>query len=135
MSQYLIPSLLQCKCPQCRTGNMFIKPAYSKGFMQMYTHCPVCNLKYEKETGFWWGTGYVSYALTVAVSVTTFVAWNVLIGMSVNDNRPFYWLGTNTLILVIMLPYLMRLSRTLWLTFFVKYNAKLAENKTVQHSS
>ncbi len=130
MKQYMVPSLLQCKCPQCRTGNMFINSTYSKGFMLMHTNCPVCNLKYEKETGFWWGTGYVSYALTVAVSVSTFVAWNVLIGMSVQDNRPFYWLGTNTLILIIMLPYLMRLSRTLWLTFFVKYDAKLADGKT-----
>jgi hypothetical protein len=110
---------------------MYLNGAYSKGFMQMYSNCPVCNLKFEKETGFWWGTGYVSYALTVAISVSTFVAWSVLIGMSVQDNRPFYWLGANTLLLIVLFPYLMRVSRTLWLTFFVKYNPQLADSKTV----
>jgi hypothetical protein len=109
---------------------MFINPAYGKGFMKMHTYCPVCNLKYERETGFWWGTGYVSYALTVAVSVTTFVAWIVLIGMSTKDYRTFYWLGFNTLTLIVLLPYLMRVSRTLWLTFFVKYNPELHAKKS-----
>ncbi len=131
MSQFLVTSLLQCKCPQCRSGKMFINSAYSKGFMKMPTHCPLCNLKYEKETGFWWGTGYVSYALTVAVSVTTFIAWILLIGMSTQDYRTFYWLGFNTLTLIALLPYLMRISRTLWLTFFVKYHPELHQKKSV----
>ena len=121
MAQSLLRSVLACKCPQCREGNMFIHKTYGKGFMKMPVYCKVCQLKFEKETGFWWGTGYVSYALTVAVSMATFVAWYILIGMSVQDNRPFYWLAFNSLLLLVLLPYLMRLSRTLWLTFFVSY--------------
>jgi uncharacterized protein (DUF983 family) len=121
MAQSLLRSVLACKCPQCREGNMFIHKTYGKGFMKMPVYCTVCQLKFEKETGFWWGTGYVSYALTVAVSMATFVAWYILIGMSVQDNRPFYWLAFNSLLLLVLLPYLMRLSRTLWLTFFVSY--------------
>ncbi|WP_315820514.1 hypothetical protein [Paraflavitalea speifideaquila] len=49
--------------------------------------CPECKQPYELEPGFWYGTAYVSYALSVALSVTTFVAWYVLIGMSTTDNR------------------------------------------------
>jgi len=48
----------------------------------MYDECPHCLQKYELETGFWYGTGYVSYALTVALSVATFIAWWVIIGVS-----------------------------------------------------
>jgi hypothetical protein len=77
----------------------------------------------EIEVGFYYGTAYVSYALSVAISVTTFVAWWVLIGVSVNDNRFFWWLGINILLLVVLQPYLMRLSRAIWLSFFVRYNA------------
>jgi hypothetical protein len=77
----------------------------------------------EIEVGFYYGTAYVSYALTVALSVTTFVAWWVLIGLSVNDNRFFWWLGLNIALLVILQPYLMRLSKAIWLSFFVRYNA------------
>jgi len=88
----------------------------------MPEHCPVCNQKYEMETGFWYGTGYVSYALAVAFSVSTFVAWLVLVGVSVNDSRIFYWLGLNILLLLLIQPWLMRLSRVIYLYFFVSYD-------------
>ena len=77
----------------------------------------------EIETGFYYGTGYVSYALTVALSVASFVAWYVIIGISLNDNRFFWWMGFNAILLIILQPFLMRLSRAFWLSFFVKYNA------------
>lgn len=76
----------------------------------------------EIEVGFYYGTSYVSYALTVALSVTTFVAWWVLIGFSTHDNRFFWWLGINIGMLVLLQPYLQRLSRAIWLSFFVRYN-------------
>ncbi len=88
----------------------------------MHKHCPVCGQPTEIEVGFYYGTGYVSYGLTVLLSLLTLAAWFILIGMSVDDNRFFYWLIFNGALLIILQPYLMRLSRTLWLTFFVKYN-------------
>jgi len=88
----------------------------------MNEHCPRCGQKTEIEQGFYYGTGYVSYALTVAFSVATFVAWWVLIGISTDDNRIFWWMGTNAILLLLLQPYFMRLSRTVWLSFFVKYN-------------
>src|SRR5690349_11565301 len=113
-------SLLRQKCPRCRTGDMFlVKSAYDlKRFMKMNDKCPACDQYMEIEPGFYYGTGYVSYALTVALTVATFVAWWVLIGMSVNDNRFFWWLGLNIALLVLLQPYLMRLSRAIWLSFF-----------------
>ncbi len=95
----------------------------------MHEHCPECNQKFEMEVGFWYGTGYVSYALAVAVSATTFVAWLVLIGVGVDDNRIFWWLGLNTLILVITQPWLMRLSRVIYLYIFVKYDPEYEVHK------
>lgn len=87
----------------------------------MHDACEVCKQQYDMEPGFWYGTGYVSYALTVAISVATFIAWWVLIGISINDNRVFWWLGLNALLLVILQPWIMRLSRTIYLYFFVRY--------------
>lgn len=91
--------------------------------MEMHEHCPVCGQPTEIEVGFYYGTGYVSYALTVALTVATFIAWKVLIGLSfdIDDNRIFYWLGTNILILIVLQPLVMRLSRSLWLSWFVEY--------------
>ncbi len=112
------------KCPQCREGDMFEdKHAFHlKSFMKMNENCLVCGQKTEIEEGFYYGTGYVSYALAVAFSVSTFIGWWVLIGISVDDNRIFWWLGTNAFLLLLFQPYFMRLSRSIWLSFFVHYN-------------
>lgn len=121
-------SILTLKCPRCRRGNMFrnnnpYKKLRLSHIFDMYDNCPVCNQRFDmNEPGFWYGTGYVSYALAIAISATTFVAWWVLIGVSFNDNRVFYWLIINAVLLLILQPWLMRLSRTVYLYFFVRYD-------------
>ncbi len=120
------------RCPHCRRGDMFKnKSAYKslKKIFDMYDNCPVCNQKFDLETGFWYGTGYVSYALAVAVSVTTFLAWLMLIGVSTTDNRIFAWLIFNGILLVLLQPWLMRLSRSLYIYIFVKYDEHYNEPK------
>lgn len=127
-------SIFSMKCPRCRRGRMFkssnpFKKLKLAHIFDMHEHCPECNQKFEMERGFWYGTGYVSYALAVAVSATTFVAWLVLIGVGVDDNRIFWWLGINTLILVVTQPWLMRLSRVIYLYIFVKYDPEYEKHK------
>lgn len=90
--------------------------------MKMPKTCPECGQPFELEVGFWYGTGYVSYALSFALSVATFVAWWVLIGMSTEDNRFFWWMGINAFLLVGLQPWLMRISRVIYLYFFVTYD-------------
>jgi hypothetical protein len=129
-------SIFTMKCPRCRRGPMFneanpFKSLKLSRILDMPDTCPVCNQKYDLEPGFWYGTGYVSYALAVAVSATTFVAWLVLIGISVDDNRIFWWLGLNTAVLIITQPWLMRLSRVIYIRFFVKYDENYEKTKPV----
>jgi hypothetical protein len=120
----LLLSILRNKCSHCRRGDLYVdpNPYHLKRFMKMYTNCPVCGQLFEIEPGFWYGTGFVSYGLAVAVCVATFIAWKVLIGMSLHDNRLFWWMGINGLLLLLLQPVLMRLSRTIWLNFFVWYD-------------
>jgi len=120
-----ILALFQCKCPRCRLGDMFkSKKAYAKGFMKMNDKCEVCGQYFELEVGFYYGSGYVSYAITVAISIVTFIAWWIIIGVSYNDNRVFLWLILNAIFILAIQPPLMRLSRVFWLAFFVKYDPK-----------
>jgi uncharacterized protein (DUF983 family) len=122
---YLI-SVLGNKCPRCREGYLFKShnPYALKHseYIKMHDKCPVCGQPTEIEVGFYYGTSYVSYALTVAFSVATFIAWWALIGFSIYDNRLFWWLGVNAVSLIILQPVFMRLSRTMWLSWFVKYD-------------
>lgn len=129
-------SVFSMKCPRCRRGSMF---TYNNPFrklnltyiFKMPETCSVCSQKYELETGFWYGTGYVSYALAVAFSVATFIAWLVLIGVSVNDNRVFGWLILNIVLLIVIQPWLMRISRVIYLYFFVRYDEHYDESKPI----
>ncbi|MBN8837290.1 MAG: DUF983 domain-containing protein [Sphingobacteriia bacterium] len=134
--QYL-RAVLTNKCPRCRKGYLFqTKNAYDlKNNVKMNDHCPVCGQPTEIEVGFYYGTGYVSYALSIAFLVSTFIAWKVLIGVSfdINDNRIFYWLGTAIALLLICQPLIMRLSRSLWLSWFVKYDKDWQKHKP-QHA-
>lgn len=130
-SRGYLSSALGCRCPRCREGKLFKNPvSYSfKKNMEMNKDCPVCGQPTEIEVGFYYGTSYVSYALTVALSVATLVAWLVIIGMSTEDNRFFYWLGFNAVFLFMLQPWLMRLSRSLWISWFVKHDKNWKENQ------
>ena len=117
-------SLLTFRCPRCRRGHMFSQPnAWKlKETLKMPQKCPECDQLFELEVGFWYGTGYVSYGLSFALSAASFIAWWVLIGISTEDSRFFYWLGLNAVFLVVLQPWLMRLSRVVYLYFFVHYD-------------
>jgi hypothetical protein len=96
--------------------------------MKMNERCPVCNQRTDIEVGFYYGTSFVSYALTVAFSAATFIAWWIFIGISINDNRIFYWLAINAVLMLVLQPVFMRLSRSLWLSWFVKYDPHWKEH-------
>lgn len=125
MKNSYLYAVLTNKCPRCRKGKIFISNnAYKLGeTTAMKKQCAVCGQPTEIEVGFYYGTGYVSYALSVAFSVATFTAWWVLIGFSLEDTRFFWWMGVNAILMIALQPLFMRLSRSLWLSWFVKYDA------------
>ena len=130
---YLI-SVLDNRCPRCRIGKIYqSRNAYNlKNTVKMNEFCPVCGQQTDIETGFYYGTGYVSYVLTVAFSIITFLIWWLLIGFSLDDNRFFWWMGINAVVLLVIQHLLMRLSRTLWLSWFVKYDPDWRTKKAEQ---
>jgi uncharacterized protein (DUF983 family) len=136
VSRGYLSSTLSCRCPRCREGKMFKNPITIglKKNLEMNKNCLVCGQPTEIEVGFYYGTGYVSYALTVAISIASLIAWWVLIGMSTEDNRFFYWMGLNALLLIILQPLIMRLSRSFWISWFVKYDADWKINQPIDVS-
>lgn len=119
-------NVLACKCPRCRRGDMFRynNPYRLRDFMKMNDQCAVCGQVFDMEPGFYYGTSYVSYAFTIAISAASFIAWWLLIGISVSDNRVFYWIFANAILLLLLQPPLMRMARSAWLAFFVHYDRR-----------
>lgn len=118
-----IKSLLQLKCPNCRKGNMFTnRSIFPLGKMlDMPERCGECGLKYELEVGFWFGTGYISYGISVGLIIMMAVVFAMTYGFDFNDNSIFIFLGLAVGVMVLMQPILMRLSRAIYLRLFVSY--------------
>lgn len=98
----------------------------------MHECCPVCGQVFDLEPGFWFSTSYVSYGITILISIITFLIWWLVIGISLYDNRIYYWLIFNSVIIFGLQPFLMRLSRWLVLNFFVPYNENWETIKPVE---
>ena len=120
----IVLSILQNKCTRCRRGRIYQyrNPYNLRHFMKMNEKCPVCNQPLDMEPGFYYGTNLVSYTLAILLSAATFILWWIFIGFSLQDKRFFFWILFNGLLLVVLQPPLMRLSRTVWLAFFVPYS-------------
>ena len=99
--------------------------------MEMHTRCEVCGQLTDIEVGFYYGTGYVSYVIALLLTIAGFLLWWLLIGFSFSDNRFIYWLVSNSVLLIVLQPWLMRFSRSLWISWFVKYDPNWPENKSV----
>jgi hypothetical protein len=119
----LLPSLLKMKCPNCRKGDMFCNRSIFpfKDMLKMPDKCPECGQKMELEVGFYYGTGYVSYGLTLALMAASFILYAIVLGLSYKDNSIFYALGVGVGAAIVLQPWLMRMSRVLYLYMFVKY--------------
>ena len=114
----LIKSITHLKCPRCRKGNLFTKRGlfcYSD-ILEMEEKCSNCKLHYELEPGFWLGALWASYPLIMIIELP------FLIGILINDKwSPLLFIGLMALSLLILLPLLLRLGRSIWIHAQVRY--------------
>jgi uncharacterized protein (DUF983 family) len=118
-----IMSTLQMKCPNCRKGNMFMNQSIFpiKEFMKMFLRCQNCNLKFERELGFWYGTGYVSYAISVGLIFVLAVFYALIVGFTYKNNSIYIFICIMIFMMVILQPWIMRYARVLYVRAFVRY--------------
>jgi uncharacterized protein (DUF983 family) len=113
----ILSSVFRQKCPRCHQGNLFeTKNPYSfSNLDKMPDNCPHCGQKYWIEPGFYYGAMYISYGLTVALSVAVFVAMTVLWEFDI-----IWYLVLNFSAIFLLFPPIFRLSRSIWIHIFVK---------------
>ena len=112
-------SIFKMKCPQCQEGDFFISKPYDlKKAGDLHKNCSVCNVKYSKEPGFYYGAMYVSYALTVAIFVTMWVSFNLFFENMSAGLQIFLIIAVT----IVLTPYLYALSKIIWANLFIKYD-------------
>ena len=129
----LLLSVLRNKCPRCRRGDMFQHGnSYQlKTVLRMNERCPVCGQSFDMEPGFYYGTNMISYLLAVLLSGATFVVWLLTIGFP-TILFLVWWLVANAVFLALLQPPLMRLSRSVWIYFFIPYSHRWREGDVVE---
>ncbi|MEO0042736.1 MAG: hypothetical protein RL329_2184 [Bacteroidota bacterium] len=114
-------SVLGFKCPRCNEGDLYPTSTFSfKKPFEMNERCPKCTQKYTLETGFYYGAMFLSYILTAFMLFTMFALFKFGLGL-----RVVHSFGIATIVVVILFIWIFRVSRSLWLSFFVKYEEKL----------
>ena len=125
-----VGAMLRGQCPRCRQGKIFVSAqAYRwDKITAMPDACPECGEDFLREPGFYFGAAYVSYALTVALWVSVFVAltclnWWGLMAFSFFEDVGLF-LTTGIVVLIFLLPMIARLSRSMWLHMMTRRHRK-----------
>jgi uncharacterized protein (DUF983 family) len=97
------------RCPRCRMGSIF-RYSIFRGFPKMHDRCPVCDLRFDREPGYFLGAMYVSYGLGLGiVAIFAAVLWSVTGG----------WITKDTIWAVVLFlplaPTITLLARVLWI--------------------
>lgn len=114
--KHSLPSaLLNHKCPKCRQGDMYKTSAFNVfNYASMHTNCENCGFKFEVEPGFFFGAMYFSYAFSVATIVISFFS----IYFFLDNPETYVYLTIICSIIILMMPFSFRYSRTLMLYIF-----------------
>ena len=112
-------SILTGTCPVCQEESMYKEknPFKLSKVYEMHEHCSHCGTKYKIEPSFFYGAMYVSYAVGVAFAVAAFIIAHYFLGGGLLTSF-FAIVGT----LIVFMPIIMRLSRNIWINFFLNYD-------------
>ncbi len=116
-------SIFRYKCPHCHEGKFFEGAAFKA---DVKDKCDICGHEFSKEPGFYQGSYYVTYALGVAVFVTSWVATAVLTQAEFIDVLDMI-LYISPISLLLAVPFMYPMSKIIWANFFFKYKGKLNE--------
>ena len=111
-------SIFKFKCPHCHEGDFFVSHPYN--LMKVGDtgeRCSVCNRKYEREPGFYYGAMYVAYGLAVGTFVAIWVASMVLYP----EATAMQMIWAIVIGMVLLGPLLYAMSKIIWANIFFKY--------------
>ena len=119
-------SILTGTCPKCNEESMYTNPnPYAlMDTLKIGEKCSHCNTKYRLEPSFFFGSMYVSYGVGIAFAVAAFVISYYIFSSTLTTA---FIVITGTLI--VFLPIIMRVSRTIWINIFIHYDKNLAKKQ------
>ncbi|GAA4893192.1 DUF983 domain-containing protein [Flaviramulus aquimarinus] len=117
-------SILTSSCPKCHEESMFKNknPYILSEALSMNENCSNCKTKYKIEPSFFYGSMYVSYPVGIAFATAAFVISYFLFEASLHV--VFISIVAT---LIVCMPIILRLSRNIWINFFMSYDKSLSK--------
>jgi uncharacterized protein (DUF983 family) len=114
-------SILTGSCPRCHGESMYEHPnPYQIGkLFKMRQRCSRCGTKYKLEPSFFFGAMYVSYAVGIAFAVAAFVIAYYFLTLGILNS-----FIAIVITLILFLPIIIRISRNIWVNFFINYTSE-----------
>jgi len=129
-----LQAVIECKCSRCRKGPMFSGSAYSFKGQATNEYCAHCNLRFEREPGFFYVAMFISYAMNVAEMIAISVAAYVL-GVALTYENLWVYVTIIIAGVFVFAPINYRYSRVFllhWLTPGLGFIPELWEKQTVK---
>lgn len=119
-------SIFTGTCPKCHEESMYTNPnPYAMmDTLKIGERCSNCNTKYRLEPSFFFGSMYVSYGVGIAFAVAAFVISYFIFSSTLTTA---FIVITATL--VVFMPIIMRVSRTIWINLFIHYDENLSKKE------
>jgi len=104
-----LSSIFHQRCPRCRQGGIF-RGSIFRGFPKMQERCPVCDLKFAREAGYFIGAMYISYGMALlTITLIAALLWAVT----------GWWITKDVIWAVVLFlpfaPTITLLARVLWI--------------------
>jgi uncharacterized protein (DUF983 family) len=117
-------SIFTGTCPVCHKGEMYLEnnPYKVSKLMKMHENCSNCGKKFKIEPSFFFGAMYVSYGVGVALAIGAFLISYFVFGLDRN-----YSFLSIIIILMLLFPLIVRISRNIWINLFVDFDEKAAK--------
>ena len=117
-------SILTGTCPKCMNESMYVDKnlLHIGSILKMHENCSHCGLKYQIEPSFFYGAMYVSYGLNVAVGIAAFIVSFMFFKTSIEES-----FIAIVVTLILLFPFVLRLSRNLYINMFVSYDPKAGQ--------
>jgi uncharacterized protein (DUF983 family) len=107
--QSMLKGIVQQLCPRCFMGKIF-RYSIFRGFPKMNERCAICDLKFEREEGYFLGAMYISYGLALGtIAVLTLILWAIT---NWHFEKLVIW---GVLLFLPLAPTLTLFSRVLWI--------------------
>lgn len=120
----ILKSIFQCKCPRCREGDMFLRGKHFNPaqFSVMNKNCDHCRQSFEPEPGYYFGAMFISYGINTALFISVWAA----LYLFKEDYSLTLLLTLLGVAAIVFLPFIYRVSRSIWIAIFVRFEGENA---------